>query len=656
MLLRTRLTASIIALSAIVAALIVAGFLTLQKVEASIESIVVNDVAQMRKIKIVADLFAVSIVDNVHKLRSGEFDWTKGQAELKHSLEESQRVWDEVGSAVEHPEERAILEQTNAAIAAARPALRRLEQIVAARDAEELEAFARTELYAAIDPISAHLSEMAEDQLLDAEATFADSYDFYMLVLAAMGATAVLSLGVVGYAGYVVFFAVSGRLTGLRDVLVAISDGQLDRDVPFAGRKDEIGQIARAAEVFRENGRQVRNNAQAEAARRAEQDALRRQMSAELAAGLGSVVSAAVAGDFTRRVEARFEDEQLNALAAEVNKLVATVEDGLEETSRVLGAIARQDLTVRMGGDWSGAFARLQADTNGVAENLTRVVAEMADMSATLRTATGEILAGANDLADRTTRQAAALEQTSASIDQFSQTLAASVVAAKEAGDQASTVSQMAEDGGVVMGQATDAMERISQSSSKVFSIIGLIDDIAFQTNLLALNASVEAARAGDAGKGFAVVAIEVRRLAQSAAQASADVKALVEQSAREVEGGTRLVGDAASRLNAVLRAVSDINASMERIARSGQEQSDTVSEVALAIRQLDEMTQHNAALVEETNAAIEQTEAQASQLDHIVDVFVTERKPARAKGVATPPAVAMGGAGNRSRLAAGAF
>ena len=172
------------------------------------------------------------------------------------------------------------------------------------------------------------------------------------------------------------------------------------------------------------------------------------------------------------------------------------------------------------------------------------------------------------------------------------------------------------------MDAATAAMERITQSSAKISNIIGMIDDIAFQTNLLALNASVEAARAGDAGKGFAVVAVEVRRLAQSAAQASSEVKVLIEQSAGEVSSGSRLVGDAAGKLKAMLEAARGNNGLLESIANDSREQASAIEEVTTAVRTMDEMTQHNAALVEETNAAIEQTEAQANELDRIVEVF----------------------------------
>nr|WP_186767012.1 methyl-accepting chemotaxis protein [Devosia ginsengisoli] len=209
-------------------------------------------------------------------------------------------------------------------------------------------------------------------------------------------------------------------------------------------------------------------------------------------------------------------------------------------------------------------------------------------------------------------------------------------------------MSASATEGGAVMTEANAAMAAIETSSGKISNIIGLIDDIAFQTNLLALNASVEAARAGEAGAGFAVVAVEVRRLAQSAASASADVKVLIEASAGEVKNGARLVGQASEKLLAILGGAQESSTLIDAIARANSEQAAALDEVTVAVRQMDEMTQHNAALVEETNAAIEQTEAQASELDRIVDVFKMDgaaTAPVRAPARAMPALKTVGNA-----------
>jgi methyl-accepting chemotaxis protein len=256
------------------------------------------------------------------------------------------------------------------------------------------------------------------------------------------------------------------------------------------------------------------------------------------------------------------------------------------------------------------------------------VVGELRTTSSQLRAATGEILAGANDLSERTTHQAAAIEQTTASVEQLSQTVTANAARADAARKNAQSVSDGAVEAGAVMTEANAAMQDIATQASKISNIISLIDDIAFQTNLLALNASVEAARAGDAGKGFAVVAVEVRRLAQSAAGASSDVKILIERSGQAVATGTKLVSAAAEKLDAVVGRVGESTGFMDEIAAAGQEQASAIAEVSTAMRHMDEMTQHNAALVEEMNAAIEQTETQASRVDGLVEVFVVEDTP----------------------------
>jgi methyl-accepting chemotaxis protein len=430
---------------------------------------------------------------------------------------------------------------------------------------------------------------------------------------------------VVTIIGLLISRSVTRPLSKLTTTMETLAQGNLDADVSGTTRRDEIGAMSRAVEIFRENARQVSNLTEQERLTSEQRRDERAQMMQTLQRAFGEVVDAAVAGDFSKRVDARFPDSELNRLAESVNNLVDTVDRGLADTGAVLAALARTDLTKRMEGNYEGAFGRLRDDINEVAETLTRVVRDLRGTSRTLRTATTEMLRGANELSDRTAKQSATIEETSAAMRQLADTVDGNSKRAEAASAKARAVSDTATTGGEVMNRATEAMERISASSSKISNIIGLIDDIAFQTNLLALNASVEAARAGEAGKGFAVVAVEVRRLAQSAAQASSEVKALVQQSGHEVAGGTKLVGDAAQKLMAMLGAVRESSELIEAIATATNAQASAIREVNTAVEDLDKMNQHNTALVEETNASVEQAEFQTAELDRVVELFTID-------------------------------
>jgi methyl-accepting chemotaxis protein len=435
-----------------------------------------------------------------------------------------------------------------------------------------------------------------------------------------IGVATLLILG----AGLIIGRSISNPLKRLADNAGELGEGNLDIDIHPDNSKSEIGVLTRALEVFHQNAVRVAKLGEEEAIR--QQEVLKRsKMMEDLQSSFRSVVGAASAGDFSQRVDVEIPDPELAKLGDNVNALVDTVDRGLKETGEVMAALANTNLTVRMEGDYEGAFLQLKNDTNRVGDRLTEVVKQLRTTSRALKTATGEILSGANDLSDRTTRQAATIEETSAAMEQLANTVLENAREAEEASSVADRVRSTAEEGGDVMRQANEAMERITSSSNKISNIIGMIDDIAFQTNLLALNASVEAARAGEAGKGFAVVAVEVRRLAQSAAEASNEVKSLIEQSVTEVDGGSKLVAEAAKSLEAMLEAARSNNTIMVSIADKSKSQASAIEQINTAVRDMDETTQHNAALVEETNAAIEQTENQANELDHIVDVFVTE-------------------------------
>lgn len=360
------------------------------------------------------------------------------------------------------------------------------------------------------------------------------------------------------------------------------------------------------------------------------------QISAETArlnGALGDVVASATNGVFDKRIEANYANDDLNRLAERVNGLMAVIGTQLASNGAALEALARADLSQRPNYAAEGAFAQLRDNIDHVAVNLTSIVDELRENSSQLKSTTAELVSGTSDLSARTTQQSAAVEE-----------IATTIGGAFERLDQCAQQADRAESGTIgvlndvakaeaVMSQATDAMVDIGTASRQIGSIIDLIDTIAFQTNLLALNASVEAARAGDAGNGFAVVAQEVRRLAQSAAEASKKVGGLVEQCMSIVDHGTGVVGSAAEQLGTIADGVRKSSHDTTAIAVATRELLGTLGEVNRAVQQIDQMTQHNAALVEQTNVALEQTEARAKGLDAIVDVFKVEslKHPARA-------------------------
>ncbi|WP_196259428.1 methyl-accepting chemotaxis protein [Pelagibacterium limicola] len=437
-----------------------------------------------------------------------------------------------------------------------------------------------------------------------------------LLLSAALGA----GFLVMGGAAFVITRSITRPVNALTAAMGRLAEGDSTVEIPAAEARDEVGDMARAVLVFKQA-------AIDKEAMEAEALEARRQRETE---------------------RAESEQERLAAQAEKQRETEADME-AVENLATGLAALAAGDLSYRITAVLPPKIERLKTDFNRTADRLSEVMLKLRQTSRALKTATGEILAGANDLSERTTRQAAAIEETSAAVHQLKSNVGENAEKATAAYSHSQAAANLAGEGGTVMASATQAMERITSSSDKISNIIGMIDDIAFQTNLLALNASVEAARAGEAGKGFAVVAIEVRRLAQSAAEASAEVKVLIEQSSTEVGEGSRLVASAAEKLAGILKAVQDNSRLMQEIAQANTEQSGAIGEVSTAINQMDEMTQHNAALVEETNAAIEQTELQASELDRIVEIFVVDESGA-ASSVTTPkpkPAPAYRSAGS---------
>jgi methyl-accepting chemotaxis protein len=290
--------------------------------------------------------------------------------------------------------------------------------------------------------------------------------------------------------------------------------------------------------------------------------------------------------------------------------------------SRGLSALAQNDLHVRLDEALSSDFDQLRLDFNSSVAQLNETLSSVAGSVVSISNGSHEISTGADDLSRRTEQQAGALAHTAAALVQLSSNVTTSSKRSQEA-RQVSVQANLAASKSVeVVEQAVDAMSRIETSARQIANIIGVIDEIAFQTNLLALNAGVEAARVGDAGKGFAVVAQEVRELAQRSARAAKEIKELIQASAAEVSAGVKLVSDTGTSLKAIGDFIVDINGHMEAIATSSLEQSTGLSEVSAAVNQIDQTTQQNASMGEQSSAAAVSLADEANNLRKLIEQF----------------------------------
>ncbi len=416
-----------------------------------------------------------------------------------------------------------------------------------------------------------------------------------------------LGFGVV-FAVLLILMARRSMVAPLSDITAALSrlaKGDMAVDPPHTGRKDEIGIMARALFAFR----------QAVADRQAELEAADQREKIE---------------------EERREAEQRRATAEQSQRQV------VESLAHGLSSLADGDLTFRLNEPLGADYERLRADFNAALDRLQATMRTVREAAEGIHTGTDEISHASDDLSRRTEQQAASLEETAAALDQVTATVRRAAEGAIQARQAADAASGEAEQSGEIVREATTAMSAIEESSRQIGQIIGVIDEIAFQTNLLALNAGVEAARAGEAGRGFAVVASEVRALAQRSAEAAREIKTLISTSGQHVGRGVDLVGQTGQTLLRIIDKVAGVNALVSEIAASAREQSTALAEVNTAVNQMDQVTQQNAAMVEETTAASHALAQQAESLSALIGRFQLGDRQGSGAAPAAPTRTAM--------------
>ncbi|MCY1663967.1 methyl-accepting chemotaxis protein [Rhizobium sp. SL86] len=444
-----------------------------------------------------------------------------------------------------------------------------------------------TDAYAAIMPaVDALRTTLSAERETKQRENAAIEQRNTLLAAGLLGATILLLLTAVWLVGR----SITRPIAAVTNAMRQLAGGDTDITVPGIGQRNEFGAMAAALEVFRVAS--ITN-------RRLEEEAEAARRLAE-----------------TERVRLQQEAEQ------DANARLAAATAGL---AMGLERLAEGDLSFRLDEAFSPEFEGLRHNLNETLQRLAQVMHQIVEVSHALDGGSKEISVSADDLSRRTERQAAALEETAAALSQVTGNVSLSVRRIDEARHVAQETNEQTVRTGVLVEDAVSAMQRIEQSSKKIASIIGVIDEIAFQTNLLALNAGVEAARAGEAGKGFAVVAQEVRELAQRAGSASKEIRELIQTSGAEVVNGSRFVREVGAALADICTRVGSVDEHMQAIAQASSEQSQGLKEVNVAIGQMDQATQQNAAMVEENTAAAIVLAGEAQRLRDLMALFRLE-------------------------------
>jgi len=581
---KARLLGCLAALAVGMTAIGVAGWVVSSTAQQRMQSVIADRVAPLQQLKAISDLYAVNIVDAAHKAASGLVTPDTANQQISDARGRIDSTWSAYQATSMTPDEQALANKVKQAMPAADQAVEELARILAAGDMAALKTFNDQTLYASIDPISGNIGALVDLQIRVAQQDGEAAASAARIGLMIMCAIALMAAGLLAFATNVVVRQVTAPIMAMTRAMNRLAEGDNAVEIPAVGQRDELGQMAGAVQVFKDNAiAKIKADAEVEQAK------------------------------------ARAEQERQAASAAAIATEQALV---VRSFGASLERLASGDLTWRLEDEMPPAYEKLKADFNDAMLKLQDAMRVIVGNAGSIHSGSREISVASDDLAKRTEQQAAGLEETAAALDQITATVKRTAEGARETRQVVASAKADAETSGQVVGRAIAAMGAIEESSRQINQIIGVIDEIAFQTNLLALNAGVEAARAGDAGRGFAVVASEVRALAQRSAEAAKEIKVLISASGVQVSEGVDLVGQTGRALERILGEVVQINGLVAEIAASAEEQATGLQQVNIAVNQMDQVTQQNAAMVEESTAASHSLSREADNLTELMAQF----------------------------------
>lgn len=677
------------------------GLYEMRALNHDLHALYLDRVVPMKDLKSIADSYAVNIVNTNHKLRNGNIGWQEAEKNIVNAQKDIKQLWDGYMATTLTPEEAKLAQTAQELMQTSNRAIDKLLDYVKARDMQAITQFSVDELYVAIDPISdaiANLIDLQKNAASDLNDSAQANYEAIMS-LAIIGSILIFILAIlfsrvtllavtrplnelvrvsrhvqktgdfsarakignmdeVGIAASTFNELLENMAKAITDAnrvvgAVAKSDFSQRIQADYVGDLDNLKQGVNASAdqvdfMMKELSKvmQAMHNGQFDAKM---DERVPRAFSEQVESALGSINQVIVEinnvmhymneGKFQHRVNTEARGE-LATLKQNINSSMSALQAAIEDITRVVVAQSEGDLTQNITNEYHGDLRMLTEAVNTSAAKLTDVVSKAIVASDIVHSAADEVSKGALDLSQRVQEQAAALEETSATMDEMNSAVQNNTENAKQATHVAENVQKQANQGSQVMQQTIEAMNSIQESSHKISEIVTLIDGIAFQTNLLALNAAVEAARAGDHGRGFAVVAGEVRALAQKSAEAAKDISALIGESVTRIDQGTKLASESGEMLSAITGSVEEVTQMISQIARASAEQAEGVNQVHQAIADIDQVTQQNAALVEETSAASESMSEQAANLSQDMAFFNTGNANKRIVPTSKPKAL----------------